>query len=315
MSQTDWVGQNEKMRHLMRSVQAGRIVHALLFTGPHGTGKHTAARWLAASMLCTGTNKPCGVCPACKKLAAGKHMDVHVVSPDDRGTIRVDAIRGLIEALSLRPYEAPRHIAIIESAHRMNANAQNALLKTLESPVGDVVFILLAETTSGLLDTILSRCRVLRFAPLSVEACAQVLRDRGVPQEQAAALAGEAQGSVGRALELIEDEQWRELSRRVVRSLETLNGSDSVCAAAALIADDKDASGDVFSIMELWARDLMALQNGAEPFEQAQRDRLKRCTLDGAQLLRALMEARRRLEANVSWIHVIETMYFGLVDK
>ena len=139
MKQLGLVGQGDKLERLMRSVQAGRIVHALLFTGPAGTGKRTAANWFAQAMLCTGADKPCGGCPACKRYLAGSHPDVRVLRPE-KNVIKVDDIRDLIEYLSLRPYEGGWHVVIIEQADKMNASAQNALLKTLENPTGDAMF-------------------------------------------------------------------------------------------------------------------------------------------------------------------------------
>ena len=103
------VGQGDKMEHLMRSVQAGRIVHALLFTGPRGTGKHTAANLFAQAIFCTGADRPCGACPACRRVLAGVHLDLHRVVPDEKNAIRVDAIRELVDELSMRPYEGGYH--------------------------------------------------------------------------------------------------------------------------------------------------------------------------------------------------------------
>ena len=97
------------MEQLMRSVQAGRIVHALLFVGPHGSGKRTVARLFAQAMVCQGESKPCGACPACKRFLAGSHPDIHVVKPEKK-SIGVDEVRELIDALALRPYEGGRHI-------------------------------------------------------------------------------------------------------------------------------------------------------------------------------------------------------------
>ncbi len=312
MKRVEWVRQDEKMEQLMRSVQAGRIVHALLFSGPRGTGKRTAAGWFAQAMLCQGEDKPCGVCPACKRFEAGAHPDVKIIRPE-KNVIKVDVIRDLIDYLSMRPYEGGKHIAIIEQADRMNPNAQNALLKTLESPVGDVMFFLLSDAPGGLLSTILSRCQNVRFAPLSVAECAKVLADQyGIAPDRAEMLSAIAQGSVGRALEMDGDQAFFELRGRVIDSLESLKGDATVARAAAMIAEEKGSEKTILEIMELWARDLMAVQNGAAPFQMNELDRLKKSWLSGAKLLQATMLAGQQLASNVSWINVLESMYFGL---
>lgn len=314
MNISEFTGYGDKMELLMRSVQAGRIVHALLFAGPRGSGKRTMAKLFARAMLCTGREpRPCGVCPACKRVLAGSHPDVRTLRPEKK-TIGVDEIRDLIDYLALKPYEGGRHIAIIEQADKMTPPAQNALLKTLENPDGAAMFFLIAEDTGGLLPTIRSRCQTVRFKDLSVEDCAGVLVRRGIAPERAAALAGMAQGSVGRALELDADERFAALRGRVLQSLEALGDAASVSRAAALLEDDKGAEGDILDIMELWARDRMAVQAGAQPYQAGDRDRLGRGRIDGRALLKGVVEARKRLASNVAWPGVLENMYFDLIN-
>ena len=313
MKLSEFVGYGDRLRQLMRSVQAGRIVHALLFTGPHGSGKRTMAAMFAQALLCRGNEpRPCGVCPACKRFEAGSHPDVRTVRPEKR-TIGVDTVRDLIDYLALRPYEGGRHIAIIEQADRLTPAAQNALLKTLETPPGDAMFFLISDAPGGLLPTIRSRCQTVRFSDLSVEDCAAALARRGIPENRAAMLSGMAQGSVGRALELDRDAEYMALRERVLRSLETLSGPASVAPAATMLEDDKGTENAILEIMELWARDRMAVQSGRTPYQAFDLKRLEAFKLDGRALLLGVLRVRAELSSNVSWPNALEKMYFHMI--
>ncbi len=140
-----------------------RLPHAYLLTGPEGPERDAAARRLAATLLCTGAEPPCGVCRDCRKVMAGIHPDVSVVEREarDKG-LRQDIVVGQIRAMTadavLAPNEAARKVYIVAQADRMNDQAQNALLKALEDPPGHACFILCAAGTDGLLPTVRSRC-------------------------------------------------------------------------------------------------------------------------------------------------------------
>ena len=300
------------MESLMRSAQAGRIVHALLFSGPRGTGKRSMAALFARAVLCQNPlERPCDACPACKKCLGGTHPDVHVLAPE-KNSILVGQIRDLTEQLSLAAYEGGKKIAVIERADSMNANAQNALLKSLEEPTGDTMFFLLAENPGALLPTVLSRCLQVRFRCLDVESCAQVLRGRGVEIERARLLSALAQGSVGRALEIDADGEYLALRQRVTDALEGMKGPGDVARATARIGEVKGRESDVLEILELWARDLMRVQNGAAPLEASELQRLRASRYSGSALLQRVMRARQQLKANVPWVNVLESMDFEL---
>ena len=293
---------------MMRSVKAGRIVHAVLLTGPRGTGKRTSARLAAQALLCTGANPPCGACPECKQFLAGSHPDVHTISTDAR-SISVEEIRALRDELAMRPFEGGRHVAIIQQADKMTAQAQNALLKTLEEPIGDVVFFIITDQPGAMLPTIVSRCQRIRFSPLNMDECTQELEKRGIDPARARLLAGASQGSVGRALEIDAAEGYFELRDRVLSSLKQLQkGRGAVASAAAQLEDKKESTADILEIMEVAARDLMAAQNGAEPYTD-----VTGIGLDGRRLLLTVMELRRLMAGNVSWVGALEWAFLGLV--
>lgn len=302
------------MEQLMRSAQAGRIVHALLFCGPRGTGKRSMARLLARAVLCRGEGeRPCDLCPSCKRCLNDTHPDVHFVSPE-KNSIKVDQIRELIDTLSLASYEGGKKIAIIDRADTMNESAQNALLKTLENPSGDTLFFLLTDAPGALLPTIVSRCLQLRFRCLEVQDCARVLKGRGIEPARALRLAAMAQGSVGRALEIDGDEDYLSLRGRVIDALEGMRRPEDVARAAARIGDVKGRENAALEIMELWARDLMRVQNGAQPCQAEELSRLQKSRYSGSMLLQRVALARRQLAANLSWTNVLESMGFELTS-
>jgi DNA polymerase III subunit delta' len=173
------------------SMIRGGPPHAVLLVGPAGVGKTTLALDLAAGLLCTSddrASRPCGACRACRLVASGGHPDVHRLGPEGPGRQvviggpggRVRGIRDLVAELALLPVEGGARLAIIEGAHRMNEDAQAALLKTLEEPPAGVTLILCADAEEPLLPTIRSRCARLRLGPVAVRDVEAVLGEHGV---------------------------------------------------------------------------------------------------------------------------------------
>lgn len=143
------------------ALRSHTLSHALIFEGSDAFSRLTASKELAMAILCTEENKPCRVCPSCKKTANGTHPDVHVLKKDEKSNmIKVDPIRDLKKKASVLPNEGSKSIFIIDSAELMNPQAQNALLKIFEEPSAHLLFILCCSTKSSLLDTIISRATV-----------------------------------------------------------------------------------------------------------------------------------------------------------
>jgi DNA polymerase-3 subunit delta' len=203
-------GQERAVGMLRRALDAGRLGHAYLFAGPSGVGKRTTAMALARACLCSeAPGAGCGRCTECHLLAAGSHPDVFIEdlarAQAEKATathISIDQMRRVRSQLAMRPVRGPRKIGLVDPADRMTADAQNALLKTLEEPPGCATLILVAANADALLPTIRSRCQRVHFAPLSDDLVERLLCAEGVDEQAARDAAALAEGSLDAAREV-----------------------------------------------------------------------------------------------------------------
>jgi DNA polymerase-3 subunit delta' len=277
------IGQPRAIDALQAALRGGVVHHAYLFAGPEGVGKELAAVGLAQALICPEQpDVGCGTCASCTRVVKGLHPDVTWLMPDDErvsrglagrsdftGTpsrdIRVEQIRGLQERISLRGLESRRKVALIVSAQRMNDQAQNAFLKTLEEPPSDTTLILIASEMDRMLPTIRSRCSKVHFGPLPVDVVAQrVQQERKLDPPTAALAAVMAGGSLGRALRL----DLAGLARRkeLLTRFEALKPDDAlgVLRFAEEYGGSREEAEQALALLALWLRDVARTQVGAE---------------------------------------------------
>jgi DNA polymerase-3 subunit delta' len=238
-------GHAAAMRAVGRAIDAERPPHALLLVGPRGVGKTTLALDLAAGLLCTDdepSRRPCRACAACRKVEGATHPDLHLLAPEGAGEqIRLGQVQALASELALTAMEGRFRIAVISAAQRLNPDAQNALLKTLEEPGPATCLVLCADDAAPLLPTVLSRAARLRLAPLPIGQLGAMLADAGHAQPpRARSLALAAGGRPGLAIRLAGQPEAVLARDRISSTLLGLVDADRrtrLGAAADLVAD------------------------------------------------------------------------------
>ncbi|MDD3242138.1 MAG: DNA polymerase III subunit delta' [Eubacteriales bacterium] len=293
----DLIGQSTLTDRLLSGLSSGRIVHACVFTGASGTGKHTLARLYAQALLCQQPTQAggCGQCPACRKLAQGNHPDLHWIDCAEKDSHGVDVVRALTQDISLRPY-ASRHVVVLEAAQLLTVQAQNALLKTMEEPPAGTVLILLAENLSALLSTILSRCAVLHTQPLESDVIARRLQQLGAEKDRAQAAAVLANGSMGKALSLLDDPDAWQAWQAGQATLEKLLHGQGAAEALDFLQSHRKNLGEVLTCWESALRQQM-LCGQEQAFEA----------------LNACMAAREALYYNVTYSLLADALVFKIL--
>lgn len=219
MALKDVIGQEKALKILFGTLKRERVPSAFLFSGDSGIGKRTAALNYSKALNCL---QPidfdcCDSCMSCRKIDAGTHPDVHIITLENveetlslekrksedknRYEYPIDAVRKIEEFLYLSPNEGKRKVVVIDDAETMNSSAANAFLKTLEEPPPDSLIILVSSNPDALPDTIRSRCTNIRFHPLPVRQCRSIL-ERHLNEESIERVSAIIMGRPGLALSL-----------------------------------------------------------------------------------------------------------------
>ncbi|MEK7352874.1 MAG: DNA polymerase III subunit delta' [Chloroflexota bacterium] len=270
------IGQTRAVSLLQRSLETGSLAHAYLFVGPAHVGKMTLALNLAQAVNCEAAQQPCGECPSCKKIASGKHADVQVMvlngetSEDNRAKISVEQVEKLQHSVSLPPFEGKCKVFIIDGAEFFSIGAANRLLKTLEEPVGKVVFILLTPDDKLLLPTIVSRCQRIELflmPPIQIE---DALKTKwSIEPEKAKLLSHLAHGCLGWAVSSARDDslvQQRAESLERLINIITADSEERFTYAAQMATQFSQNRGLIYARLDLWLdwwRDLLMVKAGS----------------------------------------------------
>ncbi len=271
------VGQTRAVSLLQRSLEREALAHAYLFMGPPHVGKMTLALNLAQALNCEAAESPCGVCDSCQKIASAKHADVQVIGLFDgdsakakpRAEIGIDQIREMQHSASLPPFEGRCKVFIVDGAEQLSTEAANCLLKTLEEPVGKVIFVLLTTSEKLLPATVISRCQRLELSPLADAEVEGALHSHwGIEPQKAKLLARLSHGCLGWAVSaVVDDNLLRQRAERMDKLLDitTADYEERFAYAAQLATQFSQSRESVQEVLGLWLdwwRDLLLVKVG-----------------------------------------------------
>jgi DNA polymerase-3 subunit delta' len=318
-------GHDWAVNHLRKSMAHRRVRHGYLFIGPSSVGKDTLTHAFAMAINCQHpdpTLRPCGDCRSCKLIQSGNHPDMVYSETDaNTGALKIEEIRGVINKLSLKPFEATYRIAILRNFDRAAPRAQDALLKTLEEPSPHALLLLQAEEPENVLATILSRSQVLHLRPIPATVVRDVLVARfGADDEQATLLARLSGGRLGWAISALQDPSRLEQRTHALDLLEeclNMNRKGRFDLAEDL-AKDKAGLGPLLELWQTYWRDLSLLCEGSRLYpsnydRSAQLEKLA-AMLTPDEALAALKltgETLRSLPLNMNLRLALEVMFLS----
>ena len=301
-------GQRFAKKYLSNSIKSNMISHAYMFEGPSGVGKNTMARELAATLLDMENlfNSP----------------DYIEITPDGN-SIKIAQIRKLQSDILVKPYKSYK-IYVIDEAQKMTVEAQNALLKTLEEPPKYAIIILITNNKESLLDTIKSRCEIIKFTPIPLVEVADYLTQTGVDKNRASLLANFSRGSMQKAIELSESEDFHIMRDEVQKYVETfLTGSMlDIMDIQNSIEKYKDNITNVLDLLVNYFRDIMMLKENVDSSMIINLDRLvfiknmstKITYSQLSKIIDIIEETKNKLRSNCNFNISIQVMTLNIYE-
>ncbi len=324
----DIIGQEQLKEHIQNAITSNKVSHAYIINGERNAGKEFIARIFAMTLQCEkGGVEPCNECHSCKQALSHNQPDIVYISHEKPNSIGVEDIRGQINNdIGIKPYSSPRKIYIVNEGEKMTPQAQNALLKTLEEPPEYAVIFILTDNVEALLPTIISRCVVLNMKPVSDNLVKKYLMEElGVPDYKANICVAFARGNIGKAKLLASSEEFEKVKDEAITLVKYINDMEinEIVKAIKKIMEYKLDVNDYLDILTVWYRDVLLFKatkdmNSLVFKQEIQQIRrvADRSTYEGIEnIVSALQQAKRRLEANVNFDLAMELMLLTIKEN
>lgn len=322
----DIVGQRVIVQSLKNALNMNMIANAYIFNGAKGSGKRTLADIFARAINCKGSGqKPCNLCLSCKKSMAGVNPDIMYIEPTGN-SIKIEQIRKLIADIAVKPFENMYRVVIVKNADTMTIESQDAFLKTLEEPEGNNIFLLLTENYNTLHSTIVSRCQVYNMAALSRDDMIEYFKKHGFKLSEELELAiDNSSGIIGRALEILKDENFKQRQKEYESILKRLlEGSRvEVLILSDKLVSSKEDGANLLNFLLSFFRDILVLKdlkdnkyiiNKTVDFSLLESYRNNMTEKELFEIVDAVKQTINSLEFNVSYKNSIDNLFLKILE-
>ena len=315
------VGNEHIIKNLQTSIYNNKLTHAYIIDGAVGSGKKLLSNTIAKTLQCERKGiTPCCECISCKSFDSFNHPDVIYVKASKTKSIGIDDIRTQIGGVvEVKPYKYKYKIFIIEDADKMTVQAQNAILKTIEEPPSYAVFLLLSTHYNSFLETILSRCVVVKIKALSENSIKKYIVEHLNSDENSAKLySAFSRGSIGQAEKIATSEAFINTRAEIINLLTSVRNKDTIglFEAAKQLEVYKDSIDHILDIFYMWYRDITILKSTKDEKYVIQKDKIVELKVGSEQLsyerlfnvLGTIENTRVQLSKNANFSLAIELM-------
>ncbi len=315
-------GQEQAIRVIQKDLMRKSMAGTYLFTGPSGIGKKFAALNFAKAINCKKKDTDsCDHCSSCQKIDKLNHPDVQVTKAKG-DSIKIEQTREIKRGMEYKVYEGKKKVWILEGAEKLTMEAANSLLKFLEEPHSNVVIVLITHSPEKLPLTIVSRCKIVRFSPLSYQQVEEFLKEKNACSSELISLVSRlAKGRIGEALHLINDEDILREREGVLNKLAKGTVDNEVFEIAKRWSRlEKDKLNRFLDMILFWFRDVLISKLGTKEFiinkdreKELKRVKNRYSFLQIYRCIETVEQTQRYLKANVSPLLALEGMWLKLV--
>jgi DNA polymerase-3 subunit delta' len=318
-------GHNDVIEFFQNVIENNNLSHSYIFDGLKGIGKKHFAINLSKTIFCkNNTVDACEVCDQCKKISHGNHLDFLVIEPEG-SSIKNEQIKDFQEFLSYKPNESEKKIVIINDSNLMTVSAQNTILKILEEPPAYALIIFISQNSNKLLETIQSRCQIIRFHPLKKTIIEEYLiKEQGLDQESAEFIANFSNGNFSKAFKAAEDQEFLEIRNQIIDYTNTLllNKKIKSIQGIEILQKNKKNIELIFDIMIGWIRDILIIQRTNDYDIVMNRDKIgsikkqayRLVDRDLVKIIQLIEETIKNIEMNVNFKLAIDHLVLEIIQ-